>query len=322
MQSFFVRVLWLSFVCERGNRTYSEKTAFFSLFFISPKWHRQSPFPSRKKEKLETHPTSAFKKICRNTRVDSHSHAHALKTFTSSRPRKKKRERERGTFHSRARSFLSRREVEFPPLYISRVLKIGTLLACLPFLIKNPPRRAQVTHRRKNASTNTHIFKTRMAKYYPDIAKGAKGNRFQTRFLFYYFVPCFALFSVQTKARSLILLQREDLDVVSHRSFFSHHFLLKNRFIHRRFVLRKQILPGRETNLRRGTFFISSSLVFIRSRERLAAFFAFESSSGREIETSKDFCSGASRGRKSPDEEKRTKRTFSHARTLSLSFNL
>ena len=104
MQSFFVRVLWLSFVCERGNRTYSEKTAFFSLFFISPKWHRQSPFPSRKKEKLETHPTSAFKKICRNTRVDSHSHAHALKTFTSSRPRKKKRERERerGTFHSRA----------------------------------------------------------------------------------------------------------------------------------------------------------------------------------------------------------------------------
>ena len=161
-----------------------------------------------------------------------------------------------------------------------------------------------------------------MAKYYPDIAKGAKGNRFQTRFLFYYFVPCFALFSVQTKARSLILLQREDLDVVSHRSFFSHHFLLKNRFIHRRFVLRKQILPGRETNLRRGTFFISSSLVFIRSRERLAAFFAFESSSGREIETSKDFCSGASRGRKSPDEEKRTKRTFSHARTLSLSFNL
>jgi len=40
---------------------------------------------------------------------------------------------------------------------------------------------------------------------------------------------------------------------------------------------------------------------------------------GREIETSKDFCS---LGRKSPDEEKRTKRTFSHARTLSLSFNL
>ena len=203
MKSFFVRVL-LSFVCERGNRTYSEKTAFFSLFFISPKWHRQSPFPSRKKEKLETHPTSAFKKICRNTRVDSHSHAHALKTFTSSRPRKKKRERERerGTFHSRARSFLSRREVEFPPLYISRVLKIGTLLASLPFLIKNPPRRTQVTQRRKNASTNTHIFKTRMAKYYPDIAKGAKGTRFQTRFIMLFCTVFCSLFCANKSAIS------------------------------------------------------------------------------------------------------------------------
>ena len=215
--------------------------------------------------------------------------------------------------------YLSRREVEFPPLYISRVLKIGTLLACLPFLIKNPPRRTQVTQRRKNASTNTHIFKTRMAKYYPDIAKGAKGNRFQTRFLLYYFVPCFALFSVQTKARSLILLRREDLDVVSHRSF-SHHFLLKNRFIHRRVVLRKQILPGRETNLRRGTFFISLSLVFIRSRERLAAFFAFESSSGREIETSKDFCSGASLFEKAlMRKNEQNERFLTRARFLSLS---
>ena len=150
----------LSFMCERGNRTESEKTAFFSLFFKSPKWHRQSPFPSRNRSSKQKLIVRAFKKICRNTRVDSHSHAHALKTFTSSRPRKKKRERERerGTFHSRARSFLSRREVEFPPLYISRVLKIGTLLASLPFLIKNPPRRTQVTQRRKTASTNTHIF--------------------------------------------------------------------------------------------------------------------------------------------------------------------
>ena len=189
-------------LCAReGIERNQKKLHFFHSFLF----HRGtvSQFPSRNRSSnTETHPTSAFKKNCRNTRVDSHSHAHALKTFTSSRPRKKKRERERGTFHSRARSFLSRREVEFPPLYISRVLKIGTLLACLPFLIKNPPRRTQVTQRRKNASTNTHIFKTRMAKYYPDIAKGAKGNRFHP--FYYYFVP-FALFSVQTKARSLIL---------------------------------------------------------------------------------------------------------------------
>ena len=257
MKSFFFRVLY--FMCERGNRTYSEKTAFFSLFFMSP-WHRPSVPLSKESEARHRNSSNICiqEKLQKYTRRLARTHAR-LKNFyilSSEEEEEREREREREVRFIRARSFLSRREVEFPPLYISRVLKIGTLLACLPFLIKNPPRRAQVTHRRKNASTNTHIFKTRMAKYYPDIAKGAKGNRFQTRFLFYYFVPCFALFSVQTKARSLILLQREDLDVVSHRSFFSHHFLLKNRFIHRRFVLRKQILPGRETNLRRGTFFI------------------------------------------------------------------
>lgn len=107
MQSFFVRRVLLSFMCERGNRTYSEKTAFFSLFFISPKWHRQSPFPSRNRSSKQKLIVRAFKKICRNTRVDSHSHAHALKTFTSSRPRKKKRERERERYVSFARAFFS-----------------------------------------------------------------------------------------------------------------------------------------------------------------------------------------------------------------------
>ena len=110
MQSFFFRRVLLSFMCERGNRTESEKTAFFSLFFISPKWHRQSVPLSKQKLETETH-RPCIQKICRNTRVDSHSHAHALKTFRSSRPRKKKkREREREVRFIRARSFLSRRE--------------------------------------------------------------------------------------------------------------------------------------------------------------------------------------------------------------------
>ena len=193
----------LSFTCERGNRTESEKTAFFSLFFISPKWHRQSVPLSKQKLETETH-RPCIQKICRNTRVDSHSHAHALKTFTSSRPRKKKREREREreVRFIRARSFLSRREGEFPLLHLSRVLKIGTLLASLPFLIKNPPRRTQVTQRRKNASTNTHIFKTRMAKYYPDIAKGAKGTRFQTRFIIVFCTVFCSLFCANKSAIS------------------------------------------------------------------------------------------------------------------------
>jgi hypothetical protein len=194
----------LSFVCERGNRTESEKTAFFSLFFISPKWHRQSPFPSRNRSSKQKLIVRAFKKICRNTRVDSHSHAHALKTFTSSRPRKKKkREREREVRFIRARVlFFQDAKVVSSSTHLSRVLKIGTLLASLPFLIKNPPRRTQVTQRRKNASTNTHIFKTRMAKYYPDIAKGAKGTRFQTRFIIVFCTVFCSLFCANKSAIS------------------------------------------------------------------------------------------------------------------------
>ena len=107
MQSFFVRVLLSFYMCERGNRTESEKTAFFSLFFIAPKWHRQSPFPSRNRSSKQKLIVPCIQKICRNTRVDSHSHAHALKTFTSSRPRKKKRERERERYVSFARAFFS-----------------------------------------------------------------------------------------------------------------------------------------------------------------------------------------------------------------------
>ena len=76
------------------------------------------------------------------------------------------------------------------------------MLASLPFLIKNPPRRTQVTQRRKNASTNTHIFKTRMAKYYPDIAKGAKGTRFQTRFIVLFCTVFCSLFCANKSAIS------------------------------------------------------------------------------------------------------------------------
>ena len=196
-------------MCAReGIERTQKKLHFFHSFLYHQSGTVRVRSPLETEARNRNSSSRAFTKICRNTRVDSHSHAHALKTFTSSRPRKKKRERERerGTFHSRARSFLSRREVEFPPLYISRVLKIGTLLACLPFLIKNPPRRTQVTQRRKNASTNTHIFKTRMAKYYPDIAKGAKGTRSFKPVLFYYFVPCFcSLFCANKSAISLLL---------------------------------------------------------------------------------------------------------------------
>ena len=125
---------------------------------------------------------------------------------------------------------------------------------------------------------------------------------------------------MQTKARSLVLLRRGSLDVVSHRSF-SHRFLLKkNRFIHRRFVLRKQILPGRETNLRRGTFFILVSRFYQISRATRGFLCVRIIIIGREIETSKDFCSGASRSKKAlMRKNEQNERFLTRALFLSLS---
>jgi len=237
-------------VRERESNVIRKNCIFFTLFYSTKVAPSESVPLSKQKLETETH-RPCIQKICRNTRVDSHSHAHALKTFTSSRPRKKKkRERER-----------------------------------------------EVTRRRKNASTNTHIFNTRMAKYYPDIAKGAKGTRFQTRFIVLFCTVFCSLFCANKSA-----ISRPPPERISRRGvspfFLSSFSSLKNRFIHRRFVLRKQILPGRETNLRRGTFFILVSRFYQISRETRGFLCVRIIIIGREIETSKDFCSGASRSKK------------------------
>lgn len=142
-------------LCAReGIERNQKKLHFFHSFLF----HRGtvSQFPSRNRSSnTETHPTSAFKKNCRNTRVDSHSHTHTLKTFIFSRLRKKKREREREVRFIRALSFLLRRKVVSSSK--SLVLKIGTLLTFLPFLIKNPPRLTQVTHTQERIDKYTHI---------------------------------------------------------------------------------------------------------------------------------------------------------------------
>ena len=162
-----------------------------------------------------------------------------------------------------------------------------------------------------------------MAKYYPDIAKGAKGNRFQTRFLFYYFVPCFALFSVQTKARSLILLQRGSRRGVS--PFFLSSFSSKKQIYSPALCPTKTNSPWTRNQSPAGyVFYLCLSFLEVdvsSDLERDSAFFAFESSSDERSKNRKIFAP-VPLGRKSPDEEKLTKRTFSHARTLSLSFNL
>ena len=155
-----------------------------------------------------------------------------------------------------------------------------------------------------------------MAKYYPDIAKGAKGNRFHP----FYYIILYRVLSFLCKQKRDLSSSREDLlDVVSHRSF-SHRFLLKNRFIHRRFVLRKQILPGRETNLRRGTFFILVSRFYQISRATRGFLCVRIIIIGREIETSKDFCSGASRSKKAlMRKNEQNERFLTRALFLSLS---
>ena len=306
---------------ERESNGIRKNCIFFTLFYITKVAPSESVPLSKQKLETETHRPCIQENLQKYTRRLALTRTR-LKNFyiLSSEEEEEERERERGTFHSRARSFLSRREVEFPPLYISRVLKIGTLLACLPFLIKNPPRRTQVTQRRKNASTNTHIFKTRMAKYYPDIAKGAKGNRFQTRFLLYYFVPCFALFSVQTKARSLILLRRGSRRGVS--PFFLSSFSSKKQIYSPALCPTKTNSPWTRNQSPAGyVFYILVSRFYQISRET-RGFLCVRIIIGTRDRNIERFLLRCLSFRKSPDEEKRTKRTFSHARTLSLSFNL
>ena len=175
----------------------------------------------------------------------------------------------------------------------------------------------QVT-RTQNASTHAHIFKTRMAKYYPDIAKGAKGT---------FFLRAFVLFLARRFPRTRKRCDRSSplsLEGGSRRGvspfFLSTFSSTKNRFIHRRVVLRKQILLGRETNLRRGTFstsirsprFCRESLFYARrSFVRRFIVVGGERSKNRKI---------FARQSKALKEEKRTKRAniFSRAHSFSL----
>ena len=193
------------------------------------------------------------------------------------------------------------------------------MLACLPFLIKNPPRRTQVTQRRKNASTNTHIFKTRMAKYYPDIAKGAKGTRFQTRFIVLFCTVFCSLFCANKSAISRPLLRRGSRRGVS--PFFLSSFSSKKQIYSPALCPTKTNSPWTRNQSPAGYVFYPrlSFLSDLERDSRLSLRSNHHRTRDRNIER---FFAPVPLGRKSPDEEKRTKRTFSHARALSLSFNL
>ena len=154
MKSFFFRVLY--FMSERGNRTYSEKTAFFSLFFMSP-WHRPSVPLSKESEARHRNSSNICiqEKLQKYTRRLARTHARLKNFYILSSEEEEEREREREVRFIRALSFLLRREGVSSSK--SLVLKIGTLLTVLPFLLKNPPRRTQVTHTQERIDKYAHI---------------------------------------------------------------------------------------------------------------------------------------------------------------------
>jgi hypothetical protein len=159
-----------------------------------------------------------------------------------------------------------------------------------------------------------------MAKYYPDIAKGAKGTFVSfVRFIF-------------SKVYSSLCKQKRDLSSSfeggSRRGvspFFLSSFSSKKQIYSPALCPTKTNSPWTRNQSPAGyVFYLCLSFLEVdvsSDLERDSAFFAFESSSDERSKNRKIFAP-VPLGRKSPDEEKLTKRTFSHARTLSLSFNL
>ena len=155
-----------------------------------------------------------------------------------------------------------------------------------------------------------------MAKYYPDIAKGAKGNRFHP--FYYYFVPR-ALFSVQTKARSLILQRGSPRRGVS--PFFLSSFSSKKQIYSPALCPTKTNSPWTRNQSPAGyVFYILVSRFYQISRATRGFLCVRIIIIGREIETSKDFCSGASRSKKAlMRKNEQNERFLTRALFLSLS---
>ena len=109
-------------LCAReGIERNQKKLHFFTLFYSSKVAPSESVSLSRNRSSKQKLSSSVHsEKLQKYTRRLALTRTR-LKNFyiLSSEEEEEERERERGTFHSRARSFLSRREVEFPPLNLS-----------------------------------------------------------------------------------------------------------------------------------------------------------------------------------------------------------
>ena len=177
-----------------------------------------------------------------------------------------------------------------------------------------------MTQRRKNASTNTHIFKTRMAKYYPDIAKGAKGTRFQTRFIVLFCTVFCSLFCANKSA-----ISRPPPERISRRGvspFFLSSFSSKKKQIYSPALCPTKTNSPWTRNQSPAGYVFYPRLWFLSDLERDSRLSLRSNHHRDERSKHRKIFAPVPLARKSPDEEKRTKRTFSHARTLSLSFNL
>ena len=172
--------------------------------------------------------------------------------------------------------------------------------------------------RTQNASTHTHIFKTRWRNTIQTSRKALKVIAF-IRFI----IILYRLLSFLCKQKRDLSSSRGSRRGVS--PFFLSSFSSKKQIYSPALCPTKTNSPWTRNQSPAGyVFYLCLSFLEVdvsSDLERDSAFFAFESSSDERSKNRKIFAP-VPLGRKSPDEEKLTKRTFSHARTLSLSFNL
>ena len=137
---------------ERESNVIRKNCIFFTLFYFTVEPSVSSPLETEARNRNSSN-ICIQEKLQKYTRRLALTHAHLKNFYILSSEEEEERERE--VRFIRALSFLLRRKVVSSSK--SLVLKIGTLLTFLPFLIKNPPRLTQVTHTQERIDKYTHI---------------------------------------------------------------------------------------------------------------------------------------------------------------------
>ena len=138
---------------ERESNVLRKNCIFFTLFYITKVAPSESVPLSKEREARNSSNICIQENLQKYTRRLARTHARLKNFYILSSEEEEERERE--VRFIRALSFLLRREGVSSSK--SLVLKIGTLLTVLPFLLKNPPRRTQVTHTQERIDKYAHI---------------------------------------------------------------------------------------------------------------------------------------------------------------------